>query len=178
MENLYCTFDGCERGSISKGLCLGHYQQQLKGKTLRPIRPARSGTAVQGRCPVLGCTRVSASRGLCPNHASIAWRFSIPPDEMPGIFATGCMNSGCGATEFLGVDHDHSCCIGNYSCGKCVRGVLCRGCNISLGYMKEDRDRVLGLAEYMLRDVFVELSPYVASYKSRKGHPTRPMAKL
>lgn len=32
-----CTFDGCDRPSRKKGLCEGHYQQQRKGKELRPL---------------------------------------------------------------------------------------------------------------------------------------------
>lgn len=27
------------------------------------------------------------------------------------------------------IDHDHSCCNKKYSCGKCIRGIVCLGCN-------------------------------------------------
>ena len=36
------------------------------------------------------------------------------------------------------VDHDHSCCPGNESCGKCVRGLLCQRCNMVAGMLEED----------------------------------------
>jgi len=29
----------------------------------------------------------------------------------------------------LAVDHDHNCCSGRQSCGKCNRGLLCNACN-------------------------------------------------
>ena len=35
------------------------------------------------------------------------------------------------------VDHDHTCCPGEkMSCGKCLRGLLCRSCNTALGHIE------------------------------------------
>ncbi len=33
----------------------------------------------------------------------------------------------------LAVDHDHLCCPGEYTCGGCIRQLLCQACNASLG---------------------------------------------
>jgi Recombination endonuclease VII len=43
--------------------------------------------------------------------------------------------------QLIHVDHDHACCQKrNRSCGKCVRGLLCRGCNIALGHIERRYD--------------------------------------
>lgn len=47
------------------------------------------------------------------------------------------------------VDHDHSCCSGIKSCGKCVRGILCRACNTVLGQVQDDITRLVALANYL-----------------------------
>lgn len=44
----------------------------------------------------------------------------------------------CKTERGLAVDHDHSCCPGNKSCGKCIRGLLCINCNRGLGMFQDD----------------------------------------
>lgn len=34
------------------------------------------------------------------------------------------------------VDHDHGCCPGVDTCGRCLRGLLCFRCNRTLGYFE------------------------------------------
>lgn len=47
------------------------------------------------------------------------------------------------------VDHDHKCCPGSRSCGKCVRGVLCRSCNLALGLVEDNIENLRGLIAYL-----------------------------
>lgn len=56
----------------------------------------------------------------------------------------------CKKNEATSIDHDHSCCeSGKRSCGKCVRGILCRGCNTALGSLKEDPETIRSLLKYI-----------------------------
>lgn len=40
-----------------------------------------------------------------------------------------------GKIRKLAVDHDHACCPASSreTCGKCIRGLLCLGCNVAIG---------------------------------------------
>jgi len=50
----------------------------------------------------------------------------------------------------LSVDHDHSCCPGSESCGKCIRGLLCTRCNQALGMFDDSVDRLKRAIAYLL----------------------------
>jgi hypothetical protein len=49
----------------------------------------------------------------------------------------------------LAVDHDHSCCSGVNSCGRCIRGLLCSHCNRTLGMAKDSPQILRIMAEYL-----------------------------
>ena len=51
----------------------------------------------------------------------------------------------------LAIDHDHSCCPGKGSCGKCVRGLLCSACNVGIGSFHEDAGRLSAAIAYLTR---------------------------
>lgn len=66
----------------------------------------------------------------------------------------------CGSTEGssrfgrLCVDHDHECCEGSRSCGKCVRGLLCTTCNKALRNVDYHSAALRYLAKYANKTVF------------------------
>lgn len=49
----------------------------------------------------------------------------------------------------LSVDHDHNCCSGASSCGKCIRGLLCFRCNAILGQLNDDIEILQNMINYL-----------------------------
>lgn len=80
------------------------------------------------------------------SHIADTWRlraYNITPQEYEYLLrAQGgvCVicQKVCSTGRPLAVDHDHNCCAGYKSCGKCVRALLCNACNRSIGAMKDD----------------------------------------
>ena len=62
-----------------------------------------------------------------------------------------CAGPQSGPGNRFHIDHDHSCCPGVGSCGKCIRGLLCGNCNTMVGLAKESPERLLAAVAYLRR---------------------------
>ncbi|ABE67698.1 hypothetical protein Wildcat_93 [Mycobacterium phage Wildcat] len=76
------------------------------------------------------------------NHCFRIWRYRLTPQQFSAMYET--QAGRCAICiepieiETCCIDHDHKCCPGNRSCGRCVRGLLCKSCNHGLGDFRED----------------------------------------
>lgn len=145
-----CKFPECGRQVRVKkwGLCGSHNVQRHRGLELTPLRGTRAGEELV-KCPVDDCDRWEVSRGLCASHSSVAYNKSIPHSEVPRLFSGfKCPICGQSGGE-RHVDHDHSCCQGSYSCGKCIRGLVCSECNQVIKWVERVQDVVPEVLEYL-----------------------------
>ena len=59
----------------------------------------------------------------------------------------------CGSASPRGrgwaTDHDHACCPGRKTCGKCIRGILCVPCNAGLGIFQDNPETLRSALEYL-----------------------------
>jgi hypothetical protein len=84
-------------------------------------------------------------RGPRRVHGLTAGELSALRDDHNGRCAI------CQREAELCVDHDHACCSGTYSCGKCVRGLLCRSCNSGIGMFGDDPAALRRAIRYLER---------------------------
>jgi hypothetical protein len=75
--------------------------------------------------------------------ATIKYKYGITYEDYERMLAEqgGCC-AICGSPDSGGrgrfhIDHDHSCCPTQKTCGKCVRGLLCHLCNTRLHLIEE-----------------------------------------
>ena len=85
-------------------------------------------------------------------------RFNMTMAEFDDLLLKqGGVCAACGETEPGGpynkwqIDHDHACCDGRKTCGRCIRGLLCSVCNLTLGNAKDSVDRLQGLVWYLTK---------------------------
>ena len=118
-------------------------------------REARLAYAADPNRRAKKAARMKAARAADPVGSRLkfrAWNYGLTVDTLSALLEGGC--AACGSTDRLHIDHDHACCptgSSPRSCGECVRGALCHGCNTALGLLGESADRVRLLLAYMGR---------------------------
>lgn len=90
--------------------------------------------------------RMARHRADNPDHYAdmrLRRRFNLSLESYLELLATqgGC--AICGTSDPGGkgrfhVDHDHECCPGKHSCGRCIRGLLCTRCNVAIAMFRDD----------------------------------------
>lgn len=138
----YYTRKKCRCSECKEAMSL--YQREnyrkKKGGTVRAKAPAQHGTMsyYTGR----SC-RCDLCKQACTDYYQIK-NYGVTSRELleaQGGKCASCSNITSGSRKGWHVDHDHTT-------GK-VRGVLCYGCNVALGMLGEDLERIEALAFYL-----------------------------
>lgn len=163
-----CTVEGCEKPHYAKTWCHTHYCRMLRTGSLEK-QPRRSGGDKPQSEPkhgtkyayqIRGCrcepcvqanrdyTNDLAAKNPASHRASKRKsRYGITDQTYTAMLAEqGCVCAICGerqVEQVLVVDHCHD--------SSKVRGLLCRNCNSALGMFKDDPDRLLAAAAYLLQ---------------------------
>lgn len=56
-----------------------------------------------------------------------------------------------GRPRNLAVDHNHRCCPGKDTCGRCVRALLCHDCNHGIGALGDSAETLARASAYVAR---------------------------
>jgi len=168
-----CLFPGCDRKRRYGELCAGHYQARWKGRELEPLEQRWKNTDRdgQGRKCCRYCygwkpesefyARASSADNLgfycktCTRDVSLRRKFGVTLNEFNAMLARQggvCLICGRSPEESpkgLFVDHDHTCCSGHITCGKCIRGILCHYCNAAIGLLGDDMESARRVVAYL-----------------------------
>lgn len=79
---------------------------------------------------------------------AIRRKYGLTPEQYEDMIKDGC--NVCGSHDGIAIDHDHSCCPGTSTCGKCIRGTLCRRCNTAEGMFKDSPELLFKLFKFMV----------------------------
>lgn len=152
-----CEFKNCNRNKVARGFCATHYCQMIRHGKLTVIRKFRfspvnkvNKTQLCTQCeywlPFNNFTNRKDDRknerySVCKRCKTYN-RYNMTARDYDIMLKKQNYKCLCCSKKHskskLHVYHNHSCCPGHKSCGKCIRGLLCNGCNAAIGHLKED----------------------------------------
>lgn len=153
---------GIKRARICKA-CQSHRSHVWYEANKDKIRPRQK--AYDEAHPEQRRERWRRSREKRRRDGTASWRyrkdslwkmFRITPEMYDAILASqngvcAICKGICGTGRRLAVDHNHACCPGSKSCGKCIRGLLCGNCNLMIGKAKDSPALLQAAIDYLRR---------------------------
>lgn len=166
-----CTHPGCGRPHASKGYCYIHASRKKRGSPPMDAPVRKVGLKKldeHGRKQCSACLEwlelsafyanrdVSHRAGKC-RSCMRAKKYGLTPESVDKMFTE--QSGKCAVCRSLlndvgrgaVIDHNHFCCPGSQSCGRCVRGVLCSDCNTAIGMAKDDPEILRAAVNYLER---------------------------
>lgn len=121
-----------------------------------PTFKRQGGTRQPRRCPLCSqvwelarCKRKDARRRI-RRHGLTTEQYDTLLGSQGGTCAMdGCNRTDDGAGRMLHIDHDHDCCPGARSCGRCIRGLLCARHNVGIGFFNNDPAALYAAIAYL-----------------------------
>ena len=169
-----CLVRVCNRLAYAKGYCNAHYQRQRNGLPVDvTIRPNRSdGVCLardsEGRKQCVKCLlwldsamfgkhdgtldQLQVRCRACVNNGTRLVQYGLDEIGIASMMEAQdhkCAICGSDISGRYTIDHNHECCPGRKTCGTCVRGLLCDGCNLGLGAFQDDPIRMENAVRYL-----------------------------
>lgn len=165
-RGLSCLVHKCPNAVANKGYCNKHALRiKASGTTVanEHRRHEIDPSYVTGFCCIKRCESEAMVRemdrrrsipypamALCKTHSNHVYNSGLSFE----VYVSLMLNDSCESCGMVGeplhIDHDHSCLKHRPKrmCDDCVRGMICRGCNVSLGLLAESAERIESLAKY------------------------------
>lgn len=142
-KHIFCS-DKCQRASYKKRMAVIPKKKKciVCGIDFMPNTPSH-------RICSNKCIRV---RG---RNSRLAANYGMVGDDFARLFnKQGSKCAICQTTDAKrwSVDHDHSCCSGEKTCGKCIRGILCFNCNLALGIFRDSTETISRALSYITKN--------------------------
>lgn len=148
-----CRYPECGQPETRGMWCDYHYWQAKRGRTMTAYF-RKTGTPTEwGECALDTChDRARPEALVCTRHRALASKYGMEQAALVAFWGDGaCRACGAAYGPRTSIDHDHACCpVGNSrKCGHCNRGLLCHGCNVALGIVNDDPERLRALLAYL-----------------------------
>ena len=135
-----CTISSCIRPHVAKGLCMYHYNRTPEQKEYQrnksKLKRLQNPDARRARQRELYALKPKRQA-----EAQLKYKYGLTQEQWNAKFGLQDHQCACCGTKdpvkSWCVDHAHSCCPGQRSCGKCLRGIVCHPCNTMLGMARD-----------------------------------------